>query len=198
MVLNRLRSLLERPLMRIARRIPLTPSMLSWLGLLLAAGAGFCFYQGYRYLLLAGAVLLLFSGCCDALDGVVARLGQPTLLGDFLDHTLDRYADVFVLVGISLSPWCALWVGLLAIVGVLLTSYAGTQAQAVGLGRHYGGLGRGDRLALLVVIPIIQYGLMSRGIFTSLMEWMMIFFAIACNATAVLRFVATWLALRRG
>lgn len=37
----------------------------------------------------AGAVLIVVSRLCDALDGAVARLTQPTDAGGFLDITLD-------------------------------------------------------------------------------------------------------------
>ena len=41
--------------------------------------------------------------------------------------------------------------------GVLMSSYLGTQAQAVGLKRNYGGiLGRADRLVLLMVFGAVE------------------------------------------
>jgi len=46
--------------------------------------------------------------------------------------------------------------GVFALTGVLMSSYLGTQAQAVGVGRFYGGLlGRADRLVLIMVFGII-------------------------------------------
>ena len=95
----------------------------------------------------------------DAIDGKVAKLtNRATARGDFLDHALDRYADVFMVGALALSSWCRPGIGLLAIVGVFLTSYMGTQAQAIGHKRDYSGfLGRADRLALLIVFPVIQH-----------------------------------------
>src|SRR2546430_14514327 len=56
------------------------------------------------------------------------------------------------------AMYCHLEVGMLALLGVLLTSYMGTQAQAVGQGRAYGGiLGRADRLVLLFLGGLIQW-----------------------------------------
>jgi archaetidylinositol phosphate synthase len=83
---------------------------------------------------------------------------------------------------------------------VMLASYMGTQAQALGLGRDYRGiLGRADRLALLIVIPIVQYILMSLDVDLavdilgySLIGWMMLYFGIAGNITAVQRAHAIW------
>jgi archaetidylinositol phosphate synthase len=73
-------------------------------------------------------------------------------MGDLLDHVLDRYADVLVVAGLTVGVGrYALWFA--AVTGVLLMSYLGTQIQAVGLGRAYGGaLGRADRLALVGLV----------------------------------------------
>ena len=48
-------------------------------------------------------------------------------------------------------------IGFGAIIGVLMLSYMGTQAQAVGAGREYAGLlGRADRLIVLMLVPILS------------------------------------------
>jgi len=71
----------------------------------------------------------------------------------------------------------------------------GTQAQAVGYGRNYSGvLGRAERMLLLIAGPIIQYFLVGKGTHapfgfgTSFLEWIMIWFAVAGNLTAIYRF----------
>ncbi len=141
------------------------------------------------------------NGLLDALDGKVARLKTTeSKRGDFVDHVIDRYADVFILAGIALGAHCSVFVGLFAVIGVMLASYMGTQAQALGLGRNYRGiLGRADRLALLIVIPVVQYILMSLNVELavdilgySLIGWMMLYFGIAGNITAVQRAHAIW------
>lgn len=156
-----------------------------------------------EYLLL-GAIMVGANGLLDALDGKVARL-KPTesKRGDFVDHVIDRYADVFILAGIALGAHCSVFVGLFAIIGVMLASYMGTQAQALGLRREYRGiLGRADRLALLIIVPIIQYILMALEVGIaedllgySLIGWMMLYFGIAGNVTAVQRAHLIWKSL---
>ena len=109
-----------------------------------------------------------------------------------MDHTLDRVADVIILGGIALSSMVDITIGFGAIIGVLMLSYMGTQAQAVGAGREYAGLlGRADRLVILVMIPIIQY--FSDGY----QEWnymtlMCYTFAIVCTLSAIYRFKKIW------
>src|SRR5256885_1489297 len=128
--------------------------------------------------------------------------GKASVRGDFLDHVLDRYADVFMLGGIAFNAtYCRLGVGTLALLGVLLTSYMGTQAQAVGQGRAYGGvLGRADRLVLLFFGGLIQLLVApSGGLVAGVgilqfgpLEWFMVLFAVLGNATAVQRAVGIW------
>ncbi|EQD39556.1 CDP-alcohol phosphatidyltransferase, partial [mine drainage metagenome] len=130
------------------------------LGTALAAGALAAAVRFTTPLLFLGvSVLVVVSGVWDALDGEVARrTGRATVRGDFLDHVFDRYADLFVLLGIAASGYADPILALLALVSLLLTSYMGTQAQAVGRGRMYGGLvGRADRLVILAVATFLQF-----------------------------------------
>lgn len=181
------------------------PNAISAVAIILAflSGAAFYFsFENWELLLPLAAILVIVSGFFDAIDGKVARLaGKASKKGDFVDHVLDRYADVFMIGGVAISAWCSPFVGILAIVGVLLTSYMGTQAQALGAGRLYAGLlGRADRVVLLTVIPLIQWAVMfyTTGWFTigsytfSIMELMMIYFAVVGNFTAVQRGVTVW------
>ncbi|MFH1101209.1 MAG: CDP-alcohol phosphatidyltransferase family protein [Methanobacteriota archaeon] len=204
MVLDSKRTNFDPIITRIARRfIRIHPDVLTWIGLLFAVGAGFLFYisspateLGTYYLFLA-ALCVFLNGFFDAIDGKVAKLtNKASPRGDFLDHALDRYADVFMVGGLALSTWCRPSVGLLAIIGVLMTSYMGTQAQAIGHKRDYSGLlGRADRLVLLMIFPIIQH-IMLRYPFTlpwntTILEWILIYFAVVGNITALQRFYGT-------
>jgi len=206
MVLDNQRENVDPIMTSVARRfIKVNPNVLTWLSLLFAIIAGLFFYFSSPNLELTnfylyGAVFFVFlNGFFDAIDGKVAKLANKTSKrGDFLDHAIDRYADVFMVGGLALSPWCGYnAIGLLAIVGMLLTSYMGTQAQAVGYKRDYSGLlGRADRLALLMIAPIIQHILLYfldseilLGLY--LLEWILIYFAVVGNITAAQRFYST-------
>ncbi len=203
MVLDAYRHLADAVLNPIARRLAhVSPNTLSWAALVSAAFAGFSFLFEGGWPLVLGALFVFLNALLDALDGKVAKMtGKASRRGDFLDHVLDRYADVFMLGGIALGPYCPVWLGLLALVGVLLTSYMGTQAQAVGAGRDYGGaLGRADRLVILIVAALVQAGIDPNAIRDlgleplrySVLGWAMVLFAALGNLTAVQRAVATW------
>jgi archaetidylinositol phosphate synthase len=186
--------------------IKVNPNTISFISLILAGVAGALVYLAYDnltgLLLPLAAVTILVSGFLDALDGKIARLaGKSGRRGDFVDHVIDRYADVLMIGAVAVSSWCNPYLGMLAIIGVLLTSYMGTQAQAVGAGRHYAGLlGRADRLVLMVVACVLQLVLFLFGIvwidlyFVSItvFEIMMLWFAVVGNLTAIQRAYSTW------
>jgi archaetidylinositol phosphate synthase len=205
MVLDSKRSTVDFAITPVAKKlINVNPNTISWIGLILAFLSGLFLYYSYQYhwFLLLGALLVIVSGYFDALDGKVAKLsGKASKKGDYLDHVFDRYADIFMIGGVAVSAWCNPYLGILALVGVLLTSYMGTQAQAIGAPRLYSGLlGRADRVVLSTLFPIIQLIMILVGypyivigdISVSWMEVMMIYFAIVGNATAIQRAMITW------
>ncbi|MFW6041050.1 MAG: CDP-alcohol phosphatidyltransferase family protein [Thermoplasmatota archaeon] len=203
MVLNRYRDRAEIIILPMAKKMKgISPNALSFISFFSAVTAGLLFYLSDPFFVLTAVLFVFLSSFFDAMDGRVAKLtNQTSDKGDFLDHTLDRYADVFILGGIAFGSTCRMEIGLLAILGVLLTSYMGTQAHAVGVGRDYGGIaGRADRLVLLIIVPIVFFLLSYRsltnfeifGVSFTIIELMMVWFAIAGNYTALKRGVNTW------
>jgi archaetidylinositol phosphate synthase len=179
-------------------RIGATPNQVSVVSFGVAVGAAVGFYFATPVTYAVGALLVAFSGVLDIVDGQLARrTGESSAQGDMLDHTLDRYSDLALLVGIAggLEAWA---LGLFAVTGVFLTSYMGTQAQAVGAGRDYGGLlGRADRLAFIVVagalhplLPLVAWTGEIVGFVP--LEWLLVVFAVVGNLTALQRFWASW------
>jgi phosphatidylglycerophosphate synthase len=183
----------------IAVNIPLGPMGISLLSLVTAVTAGYSFYiveadLSNKIWLLIGAAMVFLTAVLDALDGIVARLRNlSSKRGDLVDHTLDRVADIIILGGIALGSLVVIEVGFAAIIGVLMLSYMGTQAQAVGAGREYAGLlGRADRLIVLIIIPIIHYFNQEQNY----MELMCYMFAIVCTLSAFYRFNRIWAELK--
>jgi len=204
MVLDRTRGRVDPFLTVIAKRFTnINPNLLTWLALLFSIIAGCFFYLSnpatelQNYFLFFAALFVFLNGLFDAIDGKVAKLtNKATARGDFLDHALDRYADVFMVGALALSSWCRPPIGLLAIIGVLLTSYMGTQAQAIGYKRDYSGLlGRADRLTLLIVFPVVQHMVLSSSVQLpsniTILELVLIYFAVVGNITAIQRFYIT-------
>ncbi|SMO50293.1 CDP-alcohol phosphatidyltransferase family protein [Halorubrum cibi] len=197
MTLDRFRSVADRllgPWVAAAARLGLSPDQVSVIAFgaaLLAAGA-FAVADPAFYVL--GSLLVLLNGWLDLVDGALAReQAVASDGGDLLDHVLDRYADIAVIAGFT-AGIDAYALGFLAVTGVLMTSYMGTQIQAVGIGREYGGLlGRADRLALMGIVGVVAAaysdpivaGLNVVGLLLAL-------FAAVGHLTALQRFLGAW------
>lgn len=170
----------------------ISPNALTWLSLVLSALCALALYlsQHFAPLLLLAFVLLVAAGLADALDGTAARmLHREGRMGDFLDHVIDRYSDVLILCGVIFGGYVPMWLGIVALTGVLLTSYIGVQAQAVRLKRLYGGLmGRADRLVVLILaIPLnVMYPQEVLGLLP--LGWALAIIGVMSHITAVQRF----------
>jgi len=179
------------PLVAIAIRCRLTPNFFTLAALAASAAAGVLFYLRMEFW---GVLAVALNAFCDAMDGAVAReMKCQSKRGDFLDHAVDRYADIFIITGIfagGLVPW---QIGVFALTGVLMSSYLGTQAQAVGVGRYYGGLlGRADRLVMIMVVGIIDLLIPLSFLGLSLIGWMLVLFGVFGHITALQRFAYVW------
>ncbi|HID91314.1 TPA: CDP-alcohol phosphatidyltransferase family protein [Candidatus Bathyarchaeota archaeon] len=162
----------------IAHSIGLSANAVSVIGVILAFAASLFYLlcRGNPLLILVATALLLSSGFCDALDGVLARMhGGPTPLGGFIDSLLDRYADASVIAAITVSGLCDLYVGTLALIGSLLVSY--TRAKAEGLGVTLSGIGlveRSERILIVAASSIasllyrgaLWYGMLALAVLT--------------------------------
>lgn len=199
MTFNALRPLASKilePIAKVMANAGISPNAVSMLSLLFAALSGVLYYYSTDSpgMVLAAGILVALNSFLDAMDGLMARyLGIASAKGDFLDHVIDRYSDAFIICGIFFGGHVHWQIGVVAIVGVLLTSYLGTQAQALNLGRYYGGvIGRADRLVLIMLssllyffYPFEVYGFTSLG-------WMILIIAIGSHITALQRVAHIW------
>jgi archaetidylinositol phosphate synthase len=162
-----------------AHKIGLTPNKISIIGFILilfsAASYALALTVFKPWLLLVATVLLLASGFCDTLDGIVARtFQQATSFGGFLDSLLDRYADAaifaaIIIAGLSNAAWTPLFgevwgpylaamLGLAALSGSLLVSYSRARAEAIGIKMESVGLAeRAERMLILAAVTIIAF-----------------------------------------
>jgi phosphatidylglycerophosphate synthase len=184
------------PLAALAERAGATPNMISLLSMIFALAAGALYYlsAGEVSLLYLAALMVLLNAVFDAVDGALARrTGQAEPKGDFLDHVIDRYADMAILVGIVLAGYVSEAWGIFAVMGVLLTSYLGTQAQALRLGRLYGGImGRADRLTLILAATIANAAFPGDLAGLSILGWAVVLITVASHVTALQRIVLIW------
>ncbi len=134
-----------------------TPNTLSVTGVGLSiAGAVAVYFEYVAWpLYLVGAGLFLIGSLVDILDGALARahdLGTP--FGAFLDSTLDRVGEAFMLGAIALvlmregREW-GVALAFAAVAGSFLVSYTRARAEAVGV---KGDVGFGSRAERVTVI----------------------------------------------
>jgi archaetidylinositol phosphate synthase len=135
----------------------ISPNVLSALSVVFAAAFAVAYLVSGPFLYLAPLFVIL-SAFFDAIDGKVARMrNMASKRGDLVDHFLDRVSDVLLSAGIGFSVFSHPAYAFLGLEGILLTSYMGTQSQALGVGRDYSGIvGRADRLVLIFVFSILQ------------------------------------------
>jgi len=214
MTLDRFRPLASRllePWVAAADRVGLTPNGISLIAIAVAVAAGGTFalgggriealgMGGDPFWYAVGATLVGLNGWLDLLDGALAReQAVASTAGDLLDHVLDRYADIVIVAGLAGAVGGAkgFALGFAAVTGVVMTSYLGTQSQAVGLDRAYGGLvGRADRLAIIGLVGFassVVAGPVAAGL--DLVGWLLVFLAVVGHLTALQRFRGAWKAL---
>jgi archaetidylinositol phosphate synthase len=197
MTLDKLRPLADRllrPFVDTADTVGLTPNSVSVLslGVALAAAGGFLLAEPRWYVV--GSLLVFANGWLDLIDGALARRQEAASdAGDLLDHVIDRYADLTIIGGLAAGVG-SFALGFLAVTGVLMTSYLGTQIQAVGLGRSYGGLvGRADRLALIGIAGFAAAGYGGAVVAGfGVIDLLLVFFAVVGHITAFQRFWGAW------
>ena len=168
------------PLARKIKRIP--ANYITFFGLLSAIVVFFSFLLNWLLIII---IFLFVTEFFDQLDGVVARLQGPTKLGAFLDSTLDRIGDFFIYVGVILSGYITIELGLIVLVGAFLTSYTRAKIEALGIDNMYGIgiLERTDRVPILFIGAILQVW------FPTAIWWTMIFLAIGTIFTTLQRII---------
>jgi archaetidylinositol phosphate synthase len=151
----------------IARRLPawVMPDHLTALGVLAAIGiaVAYALSNGDPVWLWAASGLLVVHWLGDSLDGTLARVRRTERpkYGYYLDHLVDALATAVIGLGLGLSPWMLLAVGLAIVVAYLVLSintYLETYAFGV-FTLGYGRLGPTEaRLGLILLNTLIALG----------------------------------------
>jgi archaetidylinositol phosphate synthase len=144
-----------------AHRIGLTPNKVSIIGFILALSSAIAygFAPNASWFLLLATFLLLASGFCDTLDGIIARtFQQTTVFGGFFDSVLDRYADAAIYAAMIIAGLCNQIWGLAALAGSILVSYTRARAEAAGIKMESVGFAeRAERMLILASVSIIAF-----------------------------------------
>jgi CDP-diacylglycerol--glycerol-3-phosphate 3-phosphatidyltransferase len=172
---------------------------------LTVAGVGLCivgaavvyFEDRSEWLFIAAAALFVVGSILDILDGALARRrGTGTPFGAFLDSTVDRIGEGFMLAAIGLvlmrdgSEW-GVALAFAAIAGSFLVSYTRAKAESLGVS---GEVGIGSRAERVVVITA---GLVLAPLHDVLLPAAMALLTATAWITVVQRVLAVRAQLRR-
>ena len=107
-----------------------SPNMITLFSFGLSMLSAALFFLANYWAVLAAGVTAQLSSVLDGCDGEIARLKfKFSTFGEWLDRILDRYADGFMILGMTFASWKTLgydWVwlvGFLALTGTFMNSY---------------------------------------------------------------------------
>jgi CDP-diacylglycerol--glycerol-3-phosphate 3-phosphatidyltransferase len=151
------------PLERASLALGLGPDFFNFAGLALGALSGVLIAGGRLEL---GGWAIALGGVADIMDGRIARArGVVSTYGTFIDSTLDRFVEVFALLGFvyylrgqGAGPLLAA----AAMAGSLLVSYARARGESVGVLCKEGLMQRAERLVLLFLVCLLDRPLAAR------------------------------------
>ncbi len=171
----------SRRLTRYLVRTPVTPNQISFAAWVLSCLAAVLFALGGYPALAAGGVIAQIASIIDGCDGEIARLKRmQSTFGGWLDAVLDRYADAFLLFGLTWHEFAAtgtalsLAIGFAAIVGSFMNSYTadkydGVMARKLG-GASYFRLGRDVRMFVIFLGALFNQPLLALAIIAVVMN----------------------------
>ncbi len=148
-MLGSLRERYQRAMMPVGKalaRTGITPNMITGLTVLVAMVSAWFFALGD---LLVGFLFMILTVVMDMFDGAVARAsGLVSKFGATFDHTLDRYAEFFFMLGLMLGPITIVTIpwwpysagdsfipwfwGFFTLFGMIMASYTRAKAESVG------------------------------------------------------------------
>jgi len=125
---------------------------------LISLFAGILYAKGF---FVYGGLVLLFGSLYDTFDGMVARkTNKVSDFGAFLDSTLDRFNEFFVLTGILIFFYkkgmeIYSLVTIFAIFSSIMVSYTRARAEGLGIECKKGFMGRVERMVFLIIISFL-------------------------------------------
>ena len=146
----------------------ITPNQISFFSFTLSVIGALFFSLGGYVNLLIGGVLAQVSSTVDGCDGEVARLKFLTSeFGGWYDAVLDRYADAFLLFGLTYyvyfpsENFLYLLMGFFALIGSFINSYTadkydGLMKRRTVKGKYYFRMGRDVRIFIIFLGALIN------------------------------------------
>ena len=173
-----------KPIGSAIARTGITPNMITGLTVIVAMISTAFFAMGD---LLTGLGFMILTVVLDMFDGAVARAANlATKFGATFDHTLDRYAEYFFMLGLMMGPISAVSIvwwplnlgdtfipwfwGFFTLFGMLMASFSRAKAESVG-GMENCAVGIAERQEklILTIAGILLLALPSSNIWMDLL-----------------------------
>jgi len=140
---------------------PLTPNQISIAVFFISVFSGLIIsIEGYFFLLL-GALLAQLSSILDGCDGEIARLKLlESKFGGWFDRVLDRYSDLFILMGLTFHTYfihktlTVFFIGFIVVGGKIISSYTAFVYDAVVSAHNNFRIGR-DLIIFIILIGAV-------------------------------------------
>jgi phosphatidylglycerophosphate synthase len=165
------------------------PNVLTFIGLVINIVAAWMLSMGqFRW----GGVVILGASLFDMVDGRVAReTNRVTRFGGFFDSVLDRYSDLFLLVGMlvwygSINRPFYVVLTAIAMIGCVMVSYTRARAENSIPACKVGFMERPERVVLVIIGALFER--------MAPVLWVIAVFA---NITVVHRMIFTWQEAKR-
>ncbi len=178
-----------KPLGAALRKTRMTPDHLTVVGLLIAVAAAIAIGSGH---ITTGLILVILAALPDLLDGALAKASEAaSQRGAFLDSTVDRVTDAFLLGGVcyyfATNEDPRLVVLPFAVSSLaFVISYQRAKAESLGHDPKGGLMERAERIVLLCI------GLFLEPWLDDALIWVMWLMLVLITITAVQRFVKVW------
>ncbi len=169
-----------------------SPNAISFFSFICCTVAALLFARPGYFPLALGALLAQFASIVDGCDGEIARLKSiESDFGGWFDAVLDRYADAFLLFGLTWHIYAPtgndvfLIVGFLAILGSFMNSYTADKYDNLMETKFDNGkkirIGRDLRILLIAV-----------GALLNVTYWLLLAIAILMNVESIRRMIVAY------
>ncbi len=150
---------LLEPVVALLNFLKITPNVITISGLFINLIASLYIYTGN---FIAGAIIILFAGWFDMMDGILARkMNMKTKFGGFLDSTVDRLSEGILYSGILLfyiktSEINGIILSYSAMFFSFLISYTRARASGLKIDCEVGIFTRPERIIILIIGLLIN------------------------------------------
>ncbi len=154
-----------RPIGKIIAKTGIPPSWISFSSVLASVLAMIAYGlgtddQSRPIAVLIGMAFVILTSLLDMIDGSVARAsGKASPFGMVLDHTFDRYAEFFLLLGIMMGNFASPIIVFFCYEGMIMASFIRAKAESSGIVENcsVGIMERKEKITLILIGSFLEF-----------------------------------------